>query len=122
MSAGIAWRLKFTGLNRVKGSTMGNNLETNGKLQWLWNIIAIISVGGIIGIGIAWGSVSKQVQVNTVRLDVVEKQIVEMQKIAVQLPLIREENQKAHERIEKAVDSINSTLMNDKLAKSRGAL
>lgn len=107
----------------------GNNGNGRYRGQWVWNLLSGVSIVGLIGAGIAWGSLSKQVEVNTPRIArleagreaeirQLERQDEMIKNLTESMRVLREENNKSHDRIEKSLNRIYGDKGGTGLAKS----
>jgi hypothetical protein len=82
--------------------------ETNGGF---WKVLSLLSVGGIISVGIAWGAATTQINDSRKRLDLVEARMAKLEELSVRIDerfsammiaynKMESENTKSHERIE----------------------
>jgi hypothetical protein len=83
------------------------NKEVKNSVSIFLKIISSISVSGLVLVGMAWGQVSRQVDINTTRLISLENKVATLERgyerIDERLIGMQKSNEEGHRRIEEAI-------------------
>jgi len=84
-----------------------------GKIDWFSKLISVLTIGGLIAAGIAWGQATRQIEINTVRLNSLEVRVIKLENLAERVDQQLIENKEAHTRIEAKIDKIGNYIVKD---------
>lgn len=110
----------FKGLKNIKRHDMAPKNETIGKGQTFLNGLVIVVSLGVIGLGVAWGSLTRQVIIDSASVEdqkaitgnlqrQVERQDEAIRNITKILDLYRVENREDHQQIMSGLDELKKT-------------